>query len=960
MNPAVLCLIVCLCLVSAIQPAFHSKALHKFEPVSNFQLLHEGEVDFDRVNLYGHFQPYPDRISLNFEAYGRKFATDFVIQHDLFKSDATVTIQAGDKITVTKPTISSYHYANGGEFGSLTVRTDGLIHAVLYMGGETYQVDAIEAHETEMDSDMLMSAREHAKHGMIVFRLSDLKMDGDNLHLCGVTNPDEPLAQFSQRKLLQYPTVRWTNCFPNDNVARRLYQGFVTDIGFYKAWSNNQANVQSSIQAAFSTANLVYLPQLNVYLTMGDSVIQTATGGPVWNYDRTTTGCADINTYLNGITAWRVSTKPTRHGIWHAFTDCYPPPGTVGLAWIGTLCNVNNAAGVSSKSSSLWLTFAHETGHNFAAQHTFQSGQGTTGSIMDYGDGKLDGIYQFHTTYSKTEMCNEIATSFSCTSGCVTQAECWASYQPVCGNGVQETNEACDDGTNNGQAGSCCTSSCSLIAGAECVNGICCSNCKFLWANSSCSIAGGTNNGYCSRGSCIASSCEPYGFAFCGVRPTNFCKMQCNTGTACEDMSRWTANNGPWPVAVQNGTICGTYGSYCDNSGTCIVVTPPAGYTWVTGSWGTCSVSCGTGGIQTRTVSCVNSTQAIVSNTLCTGTAPNATQNCSPNPPVCVNYIWNSGNWSACSDTCDGGTQTRSVTCIIQATGVIVLDTNCNGTKPAASQGYNLAACVRGWLIGAWGGCSQQCGGGTQNRAVTCIKIRNGANLTVADGECTTTKPNTTQGCNPTPCPTYEWFPGNWATCPVSCGGGITTRSVVCRDSASLAVVDNSNCVAGTQPNTSQPCSTNICPVYQWVTGTWGDCSVSCGIGNQVRTVQCMVNQTGVFVADSYCTISRPATTQTCNTQLCSDFHWMIGVWSTCPVSCGGGQITRSVICHDMALGDNAPAVNSSYCANQVRPIDTDTCAEQACPTYVWFVGSYGSCPVTCGSGSQTLPLLVP
>jgi hypothetical protein len=42
-----------------------------------------------------------------------------------------------------------------------------------------------------------------------------------------------------------------------------------------------------------------------------------------------------INALLDTFTAWRASAKPTSRGIWHHFTDCYPPPGTVGLAWIG-------------------------------------------------------------------------------------------------------------------------------------------------------------------------------------------------------------------------------------------------------------------------------------------------------------------------------------------------------------------------------------------------------------------------------------------------------------------------------------------------------------------------------------------------------------------------------------------------------------------------------------------------
>ena len=35
-----------------------------------------------------------------------------------------------------------------------------------------------------------------------------------------------------------------------------------------------------------------------------------------------------------------------------------------------------------------WETVAHEIGHNFNMNHAFQLGQGKTGGIMDYGDGK--------------------------------------------------------------------------------------------------------------------------------------------------------------------------------------------------------------------------------------------------------------------------------------------------------------------------------------------------------------------------------------------------------------------------------------------------------------------------------------------------------------------------------------------------------------------------------------------
>lgn len=82
---------------------------------------------------------------------------------------------------------------------------------------------------------------------------------------------------------------------------------------------------------------------------------------------------------------------------------------TVGLAYLDAACksqinkgtNMINAGGPSSS----WLTFAHELGHNLAGDHSFEEGQGSTGGIMDYSDGKHEGVYQFNTKYRKRDMC---------------------------------------------------------------------------------------------------------------------------------------------------------------------------------------------------------------------------------------------------------------------------------------------------------------------------------------------------------------------------------------------------------------------------------------------------------------------------------------------------------------------------------------------------------------------------
>jgi hypothetical protein len=126
------------------------------------------------------------------------------------------------------------------------------------------------------------------------------------------------------------------------------------------------------------------------------------------------------------------------------------------------------------------------------------------------------------------------------------------------------------------------------------------------------------------------------------------------------------------------------------------------------------------------------------------------------------------------------------------------------------------------WMAGAWGTCSQACGGGTQSRPVACINTQN---QPLPDPLCKEEKPATMQTCNthscnpnetPTPTPTSTpnpdiaaWNLGTWGNCSVSCGGGTRTRTVECRKNS--GVVSDSLCPPP-KPAVSEDCNTQTCP----------------------------------------------------------------------------------------------------------------------------------------------------
>lgn len=168
---------------------------------------------------------------------------------------------------------------------------------------------------------------------------------------------------------------------------------------------------------------------------------------------------------------------------------------------------------------------------------------------------------------------------------------------------------------------------------------------------------------------------------------------------------------------------------------------------------------------------------------------------------------------------------------------------------------------------------------------------------------------------------------GSWGACPVSCGGGNKQRTRQCDNPA--PAIGGQQCPGSDQSTTT--CSTNPCtnqPINgvwsNW--GSWSSCTVSCGGGNKQRTRQC--DNPAPSNGGQQCPGNDQSST-TCSTTPCGlqpvDGAWSNwGAWSSCTVSCGGGDKRNTRQCNNPA-----PSNGGQQCSGDNK--STGTCNRTPC-----------------------------
>jgi ADAMTS-like protein 1/3 len=147
-----------------------------------------------------------------------------------------------------------------------------------------------------------------------------------------------------------------------------------------------------------------------------------------------------------------------------------------------------------------------------------------------------------------------------------------------------------------------------------------------------------------------------------------------------------------------------------------------------------------------------------------------------------VTYSWHYQGYTTCTRTCLGGVRHAVIQCFRDHDQSPVDERYCKNIRrpPELQQSCNDVPCPPRWNTSDFTACSHTCGGGVQTRTVQCVQEL-GADpadlLTMPMDSCAYPPPRTQVVCNPVDC-LAKWDAGQWGSCSRTCGKGMNQLNI--------------------------------------------------------------------------------------------------------------------------------------------------------------------------------------
>jgi hypothetical protein len=288
---------------------------------------------------------------LEFEAFGRQFTLSLAPNTRL--SEQLKAAQADSSVRLYRGGVEGIEKS----WVRLAARGDEL-DGMIWDGADLYVIDS--------------------SAGTIIFKLADVVIEQGapacaSGSLSGQQKGDAAFASLLG-ELKNAPAIMQAA-----NATRRLTISAVADSLFLQRYAS-EAEARDAIAIRLNNVDGIFSAQLSVEIRIGALFANDATSAAV-------SSATSPNTLLRDLARQRrQSPQLSGYGLTHLFTGRDLEGTTVGIAYIGALCNAEYSAALTELRNT-WLdslVTAHEIGHTFGADHDGDPA-GTCGSAPSSG-----------------------------------------------------------------------------------------------------------------------------------------------------------------------------------------------------------------------------------------------------------------------------------------------------------------------------------------------------------------------------------------------------------------------------------------------------------------------------------------------------------------------------------------------------------------------------------------------